>query len=136
MVAQDSNSNTESNSSVEKVSIKPGRILGRVFDDDTGEALSGVTIAFEDKSIETKTDLEGRYRQSNLEPGIYSLLFFKEGEWKSPEHCLAITTIGKKDTQALIQTHRRHLMTEIIHCIQQVFRELVCKIRNPDSYST
>lgn len=79
MVAQDSNSNAESNSSVEKVSIKPGRILGRVFDDDTGEALSGVTIVFEDKSIETKTDLEGRYRQSNLEPGIYSLLFFKEG---------------------------------------------------------
>ena len=76
MVAQDSNSNTESNSSVEKVSIKPGRILGRVFDDDTGEALSGVTIVFEDKSIETKTDLEGRYRQSNLEPGIYSLFVF------------------------------------------------------------
>ena len=79
MVAQDTNQTSESNSSAEKASIKPGRILGRVFDDDTGEALSGVTVVFEDRSIETKTDLEGRYRQSNLVPGNYSILFFKEG---------------------------------------------------------
>ena len=79
LFAQDSNTTLDTNTSVTQTSIKPGRILGRVFDDDTGEALSGVTVVFEDKSIETKTDLEGRYRQSNLEPGIYSLLFFKEG---------------------------------------------------------
>ena len=79
LLAQDSNATLDTNTSVNQTNIKPGRILGRVFDDDTGEALSGVTVVFEDKSIETKTDLEGRYRQSNLEPGIYSLLFFKEG---------------------------------------------------------
>ena len=57
---------------------KPGRILGRVFDTDSGEALQGVTVLVESSKIETKTDIEGRYRISNIAPGNYSLLFFKQ----------------------------------------------------------
>ena len=78
MVAQDLNQTPESNSSAEKSSIKPGRILGRVFDADSGEALKDVTVVLEDQDRETKTDLEGRYRLSEIAPGDYSLLFFKE----------------------------------------------------------
>ena len=78
MVAQDTNRTVESNSSAEKLSVKPGRILGRVFDADSGEALKDVTVVLEDKDRETKTDLEGRYRLSEIAPGDYSILFFKE----------------------------------------------------------
>ena len=78
MVAQDSNQTSESNSSVEKAAIKPGRILGRVFDADSGEALKEVTVVLEEQNRETKTDLEGRYRLSDVDPGNYSILFFKE----------------------------------------------------------
>ncbi len=78
MVAQDSDETLESSSSVEKESIKPGRILGRVFDADSGEALKDVTVVLEEKNRETKTDMEGRYRLSDIAPGDYSILFFKE----------------------------------------------------------
>ena len=62
----------------EELEQKPGRILGRVFDTDSGEALQGVTVLVESSKIETKTDIEGRYRISNIAPGNYSLLFFKQ----------------------------------------------------------
>ena len=71
------NLNTDSNES-ENFLIKPGRILGRVFDADSGEALMSVTVVIEESKTETKTDLEGRYRLTGVKPGNYSLLFFKE----------------------------------------------------------
>ncbi len=79
---QDENSSAknilDTNSSLKVISNKPGRILGRVFDADSGEALKDVTVVLEDQDRETKTDLEGRYRLSEIAPGDYSLLFFKE----------------------------------------------------------
>ena len=79
---QDENSSAKnlsnSNTSLKVISNKPGRILGRVFDADSGEALKDVTVVLEDQERETKTDLEGRYRLSEIAPGDYSLLFFKE----------------------------------------------------------
>ena len=78
MVAEDANQSVEPNSPEEKASIKPGRILGRVFDADSGEALKDVTVVLEEQNRETKTDLEGRYRLSDIAPGDYSLLFFKD----------------------------------------------------------
>ena len=62
----------------ENASQPTGRILGRVFDSDSLEALKGVTVVIEKSKIETTTDLEGRYRLINVKPGNYSLLFFKE----------------------------------------------------------
>lgn len=76
--AQDVNATLDANTSVNQTTIKPGRILGRVFDADSGEALKDVTVVLEDQNRETKTDLEGRYRLSDIAPGDYSLLFFKE----------------------------------------------------------
>ena len=79
MVGQgtEKNLNADSNKSESPI-IKPGRILGRVFDADSGEALIGVTVVIEESKTETKTDLEGRYRLTGVKPGNYSLLFFKE----------------------------------------------------------
>ena len=76
LFAQDTNATLDTNTSVNQTTIKPGRILGRVFDADSGEALKDVTIVLEDQDRETKTDLEGRYRLSDIAPGDYSLLFF------------------------------------------------------------
>ena len=78
LFAQDVNATLDANTSVNQTTIKPGRILGRVFDADSGEALKNVTVVLEDQNRETKTDLEGRYRLSDIAPGDYSLLFFKE----------------------------------------------------------
>ena len=78
LFAQDVNATLDTNTSVNQTTIKPGRILGRVFDADSGEALKNVTVVLEDQNRETKTDLEGRYRLSDIAPGDYSLLFFKE----------------------------------------------------------
>ncbi|GIS29111.1 MAG: hypothetical protein CM15mP130_1410 [Verrucomicrobiota bacterium] len=78
LFAQDVNATSDANTSVNQTTIKPGRILGRVFDADSGEALKDVTVVLEDQNRETKTDLEGRYRLSDIAPGDYSLLFFKE----------------------------------------------------------
>ena len=78
LFAQDVNATLDTNTSVNQTTIKPGRILGRVFDADSGEALKDVTVVLEDQNRETKTDLEGRYRLSDIAPGDYSLLFFKE----------------------------------------------------------
>ena len=78
LFAQDVNATLDTNTSVIQTTIKPGRILGRVFDADSGEALKDVTVVLEDQNRETKTDLEGRYRLSDIAPGDYSLLFFKE----------------------------------------------------------
>ena len=78
LFAQDTNASLDTNTSVKETTIKPGRILGRVFDADSGEALKDVTVVLEDQNRETKTDLEGRYRLSDIAPGDYSLLFFKE----------------------------------------------------------
>ena len=82
LLGQDQNSSaenlTESNSSLKSSLSKPGRILGRVYDADSGEALKDVTVVLEDQNRETQTDLEGRYRLSEILPGDYSLLFFKE----------------------------------------------------------
>ena len=78
LFAQDVNATLDANTSVNQTTIKPGRILGRVFDADSGEALKDVTVVLEDQNRETKTDLEGRYRLSDIDPGDYSLLFFKE----------------------------------------------------------
>ena len=78
LFAQDVNATLDANTSVNQTTIKPGRILGRVFDADSGEALKDVTVVLEDQNRETKTDLEGRYRLSDIAPGDYSLLFFKE----------------------------------------------------------
>ena len=78
LFAQDTNATLDTNTSVNQTTIKPGRILGRVFDADSGEALKNVTVVLEDQNRETKTDLEGRYRLSDIAPGDYSLLFFKE----------------------------------------------------------
>ena len=78
LFAQDVNATLDANTSVNQSTIKPGRILGRVFDADSGEALKDVTVVLEDQNRETKTDLEGRYRLSDIAPGDYSLLFFKE----------------------------------------------------------
>ena len=79
MVGQgtEKNVNADSNKSDSPI-MKPGRILGRVFDADSGEALMGVTVVIEESKTETKTDLEGRYRLTSVKPGNYSLLFFKE----------------------------------------------------------
>ena len=78
LFAQDVNATLDTKTSVNQTTIKPGRILGRVFDADSGEALKDVTVVLEDQNRETKTDLEGRYRLSDIAPGDYSLLFFKE----------------------------------------------------------
>ena len=78
LFAQDVNATLDTNTSVNQTTIKPGRILGRVFDADSGEALKNVTVVLEDQNRETKTDLEGRYRLLDIAPGDYSLLFFKE----------------------------------------------------------
>ena len=72
LFAQDVNSTLDTNTSVKETTIKPGRILGRVFDADSGEALKNVTVVLEDQNRETKTDLEGRYRLSDIAPGDYS----------------------------------------------------------------
>ena len=78
LLAQDVNATSDTNTSVNQTTIKLGRILGRVFDADSGEALKDVTVVLEDQNRDTKTDLEGRYRLSDIAPGDYSLLFFKE----------------------------------------------------------
>ena len=61
LFAQDTNASLDTNTSVKETTIKPGRILGRVFDADSGEALKDVTVVLEDQNRETKTALEGRY---------------------------------------------------------------------------
>ena len=78
LLGQDQNSSTGDLAESNNSSFKSGRILGRVFDADSGEALKGVTVVLEDQNRETKTDLEGRYRLTEIAPGDYSLLFFKE----------------------------------------------------------
>ena len=76
LFAQDTNATLDTNTSVNQSTIKSGRILGRVFDADSGEALKNVTVILEDQNRETKTDLEGRYRLPDIAPGgLFTALF-------------------------------------------------------------
>lgn len=51
-----------------------GEISGRVIDSATGEAIIGANVLIEGTTIGAATDLDGKFRINNVEPGIYSLI--------------------------------------------------------------
>ncbi len=48
-------------------------ITGRVVDQNTGEALTGVRVSLEGTEVRVYTDFDGRFRFENLTPGMYNL---------------------------------------------------------------
>jgi len=50
-----------------------GKILGRVVDKESGEALPGANVVLEGTDSGAATDREGNYYIPNVEPGIYQL---------------------------------------------------------------
>lgn len=50
-----------------------GKIVGKVTDKETGEALIGATVLIEGTSIGASTDLEGEFIILNVPPGTYNL---------------------------------------------------------------
>jgi uncharacterized surface anchored protein len=49
-------------------------ITGKVIDLNSGEALAGVEVAIEGSSKKVRTDLDGKFKIDNLQPGEYNLI--------------------------------------------------------------
>jgi outer membrane receptor protein involved in Fe transport len=56
-----------------------GRIVGQVFDKETGAPVRGVAIAVEGTELGTITDTEGNFQLNALPEGTYNLAYFKTG---------------------------------------------------------
>ena len=61
----------DTNSSLKVISNKPGRILGRVFDADSGEALKDVTVVLEDQD---RGDKDGPRRGVTAYPRLHPVI--------------------------------------------------------------
>jgi protocatechuate 3,4-dioxygenase beta subunit len=76
----------------ETISDKMGTfiLMGKVTDDSTGEALTGVKVTVEGVGVSTYTDFDGNYAFPNLTPGEYrvtaSLVSYRKGEVVKVEH--------------------------------------------------
>ena len=73
------------------------KIIGKIIDKTTGEALVGVTVSINETTIGTATDLDGKY-ELKVKPGTYNLLvryiMFKE---------LIVSGIVVKENETVIQ---------------------------------
>ena len=49
-----------------------GKIMGRVIDEQTGEALAGANVTIENTALGAATDLDGNYVIIGLPPGTYT----------------------------------------------------------------
>lgn len=58
-----------------QVYAQTGTIRGQILDDKTGEPLIGATAQLEGTSIGAAADLDGKFSISNIQPGIYNLIF-------------------------------------------------------------
>ncbi|PSQ97796.1 MAG: hypothetical protein BRD55_01275 [Bacteroidetes bacterium SW_9_63_38] len=56
-------------------STEAGAISGVVVDKNNGESLPGANVSIEGTTTGTTTDLKGRYRLKDLDPGTYKVLF-------------------------------------------------------------
>lgn len=54
---------------------KPGSVSGIVVDSETLEPLAGVTVVIENTTIGDASNLEGQFKISGLQPGVYNLVF-------------------------------------------------------------
>ena len=52
-----------------------GKIVGRVLDKQTGEALPGINVYMEGTSHGAATDNDGFYLINNIPPGSYTVVF-------------------------------------------------------------
>ncbi len=59
-----------------------GKIAGRVIDQETKEAVIGVTVLIEGTSLGAATDVNGYYIINNVPPGTYTLSFSAVGYQK------------------------------------------------------
>ena len=56
-----------------------GRIVGQIFDKETGAPIRGVAIAVEGTDLGTITDESGNFRLNKVPEGVYTLAYFKTG---------------------------------------------------------
>ena len=55
------------------LTLRPGRIVGRVHDATTGDAIPGVHVGIEGTAIAGRTDLTGRYTLLNVPAGLHTV---------------------------------------------------------------
>lgn len=63
----------------EELADGEGRIVGQVFDKETGEPIRGVAIAVEGTDFGTITDESGNFKLNKVPAGSYTLAYFKTG---------------------------------------------------------
>ena len=74
------------------VAFGQGKIVGNVRDDDTGEALVGVTIRLDASTRGAITDADGNYVLLNMRPGTHTLIFSYVGYRTQRVTDVAVTT--------------------------------------------
>jgi len=70
---------TETEVADEPLAAGEGRIIGQVFDKETGEPIRGVAIAVEGTDFGTITDESGNFKLNKVPEGTYTLAYFKTG---------------------------------------------------------
>ena len=51
-----------------------GKIVGKLVDSETGDALIGANVFLQDTMIGAASDLDGAYEVKNIPPGMYNLV--------------------------------------------------------------
>lgn len=69
----------ETEAAEEPLAEGEGRIVGQVFDKETGAPIRGVAIAVEGTDFGTITDEDGNFKLNKVPEGTYTLAYFKTG---------------------------------------------------------
>ncbi len=90
-----------------------GRVVGKIIDQQTNEALIGVTIIVEGTGKGAVTDVEGRFNLS-LEPGSYSLLFQYVGYQKKILSDVTVKPSGVLELKVALQTASQNMKEVVV----------------------
>ncbi|HRH67324.1 MAG TPA: carboxypeptidase-like regulatory domain-containing protein, partial [Bacteroidia bacterium] len=94
--------------------IQPGKITGKVVDQNTNETLIGVPVLVQGTQMSAVTDLDGKFSISPVPPGKYSLLFRLIGY--APKLVEGIEITGDKTIQldVAMETSNQQLQEVVI----------------------